>query len=187
MNRRVDLHAIDAPPARWRGDVGSSPLDGASAATSSPRNEPDTLVDFHTGAAAVPEAGRARARFQVVRRPGRRVRRLGERRAGQPLGVARRARGEADCSGAPGPRQARERPPQAPELAARRRRGPDALPRCFVCRARVGAARYVGRRRARDPAGRRRAALQCLAELGARGGRVRRHPVHRVRRPRRRS
>ena len=34
LNRRVDLHAIDATPARWRGDVGSSPLDGASAATS---------------------------------------------------------------------------------------------------------------------------------------------------------
>ena len=31
--RRV--HAIDAMPARWRGDAGSSP--------------PDTLVDFHTG------------------------------------------------------------------------------------------------------------------------------------------
>ena len=39
LNRRVDLHAIDATPARWRGDDGSSPLDGA----------PDTLVDFHTG------------------------------------------------------------------------------------------------------------------------------------------
>ena len=39
LNRRVDLHAIDAPPARRRGDVGSSPLDGASAATSSPRND----------------------------------------------------------------------------------------------------------------------------------------------------
>ena len=47
-NRYVDLHAIDATPARWRGDVGSSPPDGASAATSSPRNAPDTLVDFHT-------------------------------------------------------------------------------------------------------------------------------------------
>ena len=33
LNRRVDLHAIDATPARWRGDAGSSPLDGASAAT----------------------------------------------------------------------------------------------------------------------------------------------------------
>ena len=28
LNRRVDLHAVDAKPARWRGDVGSSPLDG---------------------------------------------------------------------------------------------------------------------------------------------------------------
>ena len=34
---RVNLHAIDAPPARWRGDAGSSPLDGASTAASSPR------------------------------------------------------------------------------------------------------------------------------------------------------
>ena len=33
QNRRIDLHAIDAAPARWRGDDGSSPLDGASAAT----------------------------------------------------------------------------------------------------------------------------------------------------------
>ena len=39
LNRRVDLHAIDATPARWRGDGGSSPLDGASAAASSPRND----------------------------------------------------------------------------------------------------------------------------------------------------
>ena len=30
LNRRVDLHAIDAPPARWRGDAGSSPLGGAA-------------------------------------------------------------------------------------------------------------------------------------------------------------
>ena len=37
LNHRVDLHAIDATPARWRGDAGSSPLDGASAATSSSR------------------------------------------------------------------------------------------------------------------------------------------------------
>jgi hypothetical protein len=50
LNRRVDLHAIDATPARWRGDAGSSPLDGASTAESSPRNDyaPDALVDFHT-------------------------------------------------------------------------------------------------------------------------------------------
>ena len=26
LNLRDVLHAIDAPPARWRGDVGSSPL-----------------------------------------------------------------------------------------------------------------------------------------------------------------
>ena len=39
LNRRVVLHAIDATPARWRGDAGSSPLDRARAATSSPRND----------------------------------------------------------------------------------------------------------------------------------------------------
>ena len=33
-----DIHAIDAAPARWRGDAGSSPLDRASTAASSPRN-----------------------------------------------------------------------------------------------------------------------------------------------------
>ena len=39
LNRRVVLHAIDVTPARWRGDAGSSPLDGTSAGTSSPRND----------------------------------------------------------------------------------------------------------------------------------------------------
>jgi hypothetical protein len=40
LNHRVDLHAIDATPDRWRGDAGSSPLDGlASTAASSPRND----------------------------------------------------------------------------------------------------------------------------------------------------
>ena len=55
LNSCVDLHAIDATPARWRGGVGSSPLGGTSAATSSPRNDlvknyrvRPTLVDFHT-------------------------------------------------------------------------------------------------------------------------------------------
>ena len=33
------LYAIDATPARWRGDIGSSPLDEA----------PDALIDFHAG------------------------------------------------------------------------------------------------------------------------------------------
>ena len=37
LNRRVVLHAIDAPPARWRGDAGSSSLDGASTAASCTR------------------------------------------------------------------------------------------------------------------------------------------------------
>ena len=36
---RVNLHAIDATPARWRGDAGSSPLDRARTAASSPRND----------------------------------------------------------------------------------------------------------------------------------------------------
>ena len=55
LNQRVVLHAIDATPARWRGDAGSSPLDGARTAASSPRNDlvkncaPDSLVEFHTG------------------------------------------------------------------------------------------------------------------------------------------
>ena len=43
LNRRVVLHPIDATPARWCGDAGSSPLDRARSAA------PDTLVDFHTG------------------------------------------------------------------------------------------------------------------------------------------
>ena len=29
LNRRIGLHAIDATPARWRGDAGSSPPDRA--------------------------------------------------------------------------------------------------------------------------------------------------------------
>ena len=37
LNRRVDLYAIDATPARWRGDAGSSPLDRARTAASSQR------------------------------------------------------------------------------------------------------------------------------------------------------
>ena len=39
LNHRVVLHAIDATPARWRGDAGSSPLDRARTAASSPRND----------------------------------------------------------------------------------------------------------------------------------------------------
>ena len=39
LNRRVDLHAIDATPARWRGEAGSSPLDRARTAAPSLRND----------------------------------------------------------------------------------------------------------------------------------------------------
>ena len=39
LNRRVVLHAIDAMPARWRGDADSLPLDRARTAASSPRND----------------------------------------------------------------------------------------------------------------------------------------------------
>ena len=39
LNHRVVPHAIDAAPARWRGDTGSSPLDRASTVASSPRND----------------------------------------------------------------------------------------------------------------------------------------------------
>ena len=79
LNRRVDLHAIDATPARWRGDAGSSPLDGASAATSSPRNDlvlncraPDTLVDFHTGSNAIAQKCSSIARYPYLKNAWRR-------------------------------------------------------------------------------------------------------------------
>ena len=39
LNRRDDLHAIDATHARWRGDAGFSPIDSASTVASSPRND----------------------------------------------------------------------------------------------------------------------------------------------------
>ena len=52
-------YAVDATPARWRGDVGSSPLDRARSAASSPRNDlvkncrvhPShwLICDLHTG------------------------------------------------------------------------------------------------------------------------------------------
>jgi hypothetical protein len=80
LNRRVDLHAIDATPARWRGDVGSSPLDGASAAASSPRNDSvknyrvrptHSVVDFHTG----PHKCAGPARRPDDLRPARQARR----------------------------------------------------------------------------------------------------------------
>jgi hypothetical protein len=39
LNHRVVLHAIDATPARWRGDAGSSPLGRARTDASLPRND----------------------------------------------------------------------------------------------------------------------------------------------------
>ena len=85
LNRRVDLHAIDATPARWRGDAGSSPLNGANTAASAPRNDfakncaPDSLFDFHTGADDVAEEqeGRVDPGGRVRRRPLGPVRRVG--------------------------------------------------------------------------------------------------------------
>ena len=42
----VNLQAIDATPARWRGDAGSSPLGRArTAAASSPRNDSTQVVN----------------------------------------------------------------------------------------------------------------------------------------------
>ena len=39
LNHRVVVHAIDATPARWRDDAGSSPLDRARTAAPSPRKD----------------------------------------------------------------------------------------------------------------------------------------------------
>ena len=53
LNRRVDLHAIDATPARWRGDVGSSPLDGTSATASSPEHPTHWLISTQAARATI--------------------------------------------------------------------------------------------------------------------------------------
>ena len=44
LNRCVLHHAIDATPARWRGDAGSWPLDRARSAASSPRHPTHWLI-----------------------------------------------------------------------------------------------------------------------------------------------
>ena len=93
LNRRVVLHAIDAPPARWRGDAGSSPLDRARTAASLPRNDlvkncrvhPThwlifTQVKGEAGKEA-PPGQRLRGRFKSSRRRGSEPR----RRSAQPL------------------------------------------------------------------------------------------------------
>ena len=70
LNRPVVLHAIDATPARWRGDAGSSPLGGASTAASSPSDlvkmsgAPDPLVDSQV---APPRGGFSYRRCRLVR------------------------------------------------------------------------------------------------------------------------
>ena len=48
LNHRVFLHAIDATPARWRGDAGSSPR-STWRARPRRRRAPDSLVDLCTG------------------------------------------------------------------------------------------------------------------------------------------
>ena len=65
LNHRVDLHAIDATPARWRGDAGSSPLDASQdgrviAEKASSTRRPPTLYG-----AIVPQLEHAALRPQV--------------------------------------------------------------------------------------------------------------------------
>ena len=52
LNHRVVLHAIDATPARWRGDAGSSPLDRARTAASSPTHPTHWLISTQAKSAA---------------------------------------------------------------------------------------------------------------------------------------
>ncbi len=49
------LHAIDATPARWRGDAGSPPPDRARTAASSPREECRPLISTQARRAARPK------------------------------------------------------------------------------------------------------------------------------------
>ena len=95
------LHAIDATLPRWRGDVGSSSLDGASTAVLSPRNDlVKNIVPEHTGRfphrrllerdEAVEVPGRRRqvgGRRELPPEQTRRLRRPGERVAGRAGGL----------------------------------------------------------------------------------------------------
>jgi hypothetical protein len=60
------LHAIDATPARWRGDAVLRPRDLTSTATLSPRNDsaknyaPGSLIDLRTGPASAATNSRSR-------------------------------------------------------------------------------------------------------------------------------
>ena len=60
LNHRVVLHAIDAAPARWRGDAGSSPLDRARTAASSPLHPTHWLIS--TQVASSPDQAASFAR-----------------------------------------------------------------------------------------------------------------------------
>ena len=66
-----DTYAIDATPARWRGDAGSSPLDGASTAA----HPIHWLISTQGLAEAARRAGHERRpSFNILRRvEGRRV------------------------------------------------------------------------------------------------------------------
>ena len=72
VRTRVEIKfTARSTPARWRGGAGSSPLDGASAATSSPRN--DLVKNYHvpdTGAYRYPrDRGRVRRHGLQGERP----------------------------------------------------------------------------------------------------------------------
>ena len=70
LNHRVVLHVIDATPARWRDDAGSLPLDGASTAASSPRNDlvhPKHWLISTQAASCGGTTGRRRSRTSATR------------------------------------------------------------------------------------------------------------------------
>ena len=70
LNHRVVLRAIDATPARWRDDAGSLPLDGASTAASSPRNDlvhPKHWLISTQAASCGGTTGRRRSRTSATR------------------------------------------------------------------------------------------------------------------------
>ena len=96
LNLRVDLHAIDATPARWRGDAGSSPLDRAKTAASSPRNDLVNPTHWLISTQEVAEEDVEAER--VVRR---RLLRLGARRAAGPSRSPRPVWKSTSATGAP--------------------------------------------------------------------------------------
>ena len=68
LNHRVVLHAIDATPARWRGDAGSSPLDRARLAASLPRNDLVKNCRVHPTHWLISTQSSARRRVDQMRR-----------------------------------------------------------------------------------------------------------------------